>query len=566
MGHMPWSRRGVVCPSRPAPGAVFVLGALLAACSASTVPEDSPRETAIDPETGDDAGDSTGEPTVPDSGAPGVSADAGGSNLPTPTDAGDHPQNDGGKLPDEPSRPEGLVPNAPYPAELIDLPLDRWADGIISPTLESEHHNQPTIINGYLQLTGNARFSMYDIHDPTAPEQLSVSVSPDDCLTCGPAGEAEGHQVGFARYGNTLYTATISGKGIDIWDITNARAPRHVEAVHLEGIDYGDFTDAVWGLAWQGTTIYVGGTNTGLHVLDARDPEHVQVVKRLPTSAFGGVSAGPVYAIGNVLVLTTPKESGGIATFDISNPRDPFVLDSVSMSKSYIGAFYAHHVYLQNPLRAWDVLSDPTTIGSAEHPVGRLDTPASEYMSFGDGIMFLGLVRPNPGALKIDVSDPGSMRKLNRVWGRMNLIGADDQFTVAVGNLLVLSDDQLVGSTYVGTVIAVHAKDPDTTAPRVDTIIPRDGAVDQALSSRIGISFTDTIELATVDANSLIVRPVGGEPIAGTFSSYMTVLNFEPAQPLAPDTTYEVVIPTGRLTDYVGNGLSEEFRSTFTTR
>jgi hypothetical protein len=533
----------------------------LAACSGLIGAESAPGDAGqhVDPSTGFDA--ASGHEA--DAG-PGV--DAGLPEDPDGPDAEMPPADAGPPLPPEPSRPEGTLPNEPQPADLVDLPRDRWEDGLISPTLESEHHNQPTVINGYLMLAGNARFSLYDVHDPRAPVLLSTRVSPDDCPSCGPAGEAEGHQVAFAKYGSTLYTATISGKGIDLWDISDARAPEHVESVHLEGVNYGDFTEAVWGVAWQGTTIYVGGTNTGLHVVDARDPSDVTVVRRIPTSELGGVSAGPVFPVGNVLVVTTPKESGGIATLDISDPKQPFVLDAIRPSKSYIGSFYRHHVYLQTPLRVWDVLSDPTTIGAADAPLAKLDTPKSEYMSFGDDILFLGLVRPNPGALKIDVTDLGEMTELNRVWGRMSLEGADDQFTVPIGNLLVMSDDQLVGGRYAGTVIAVHAADPDTTAPRVDTIIPRDGALHQPTTTRIGLSFTDNIELATADAYSIVVRPVGGEAVAGTFSGCATLLNFEPAEPLAPNTEYEVVIPPGRLTDYVGNGLAETFRATFTTR
>jgi hypothetical protein len=534
----------------------------LAACSGTIDPIAGSRDAGGDmsPSTGVDAA----SPEV-EAGSPNV--DARVPVDPSEPDGSSGPHDAGGPpVPPEPSRPEGTLPNEPYPEDLVGLPRDRWEEGIISPTLENEHHNQPTVINGYLMLAGNARFSLYDLQDPREPVLLSTRVSPDDCPSCGPAGEAEGHQIGFAKYGSTLYTATISGKGIDIWDITDARNPSHVAAVHLEGVNYGDFTEAVWGVAWQGTTIYVGGTNTGLHVLDARDPSHVSVVKRMPTSELGGVSAGPVFPVGNILVVTTPKESGGIATLDISDPKQPFVLDAIRPAKSYIGSFYRHHVYLQTPLRVWDVLSDPTTIGAADAPLAKFDTPTSEYMSFSDGILFLGLLRPNPGALKIDVSDLGSMKNLNRVWGRMDLNGADDQFSVPIGNLLVLSDDQLVGSRYVGTIIAVHAAEPDTTPPRVDTIIPRDGSTHQPTTSRIGLSFTDNIELATVDPYSIIVRPVGGQPVAGTFSASTTLLKFEPAETLAAGTEYEVVIPTGRLTDYVGNGLAEEFRATFTTR
>src|SRR5690606_25934853 len=104
-----------------------------------------------------------------------------------------------------------------------------------------------------------------------------------------------------------------------------------------------------------------------------------------------------------------------------------------------------------------------------------------------------------------------------------------------------------------------------TTSPHVDTILPRDGATGQARTTRVGISFTDNVELATVDTRSFIVRPVGGQALPGVFSVTMSVLNFQPSVPLEPNTTYEVILPEGGVKDYVGNGVAEEFRSTFTT-
>ncbi len=530
----PFDRR-LVCASSLVVAAVFV------ACGEEALPTDGDVPEA----QGGQGGAAPGGGGVA-SGSGGASGGSAGQMEP-PTDT-------------MPSRPLGIIPNQAYLDDTVNLSRDDWQKGIISPVLESEHHNQPTVINGYLQLTGNARFSTFDIEDPTHPVMIAEAISPDG------DGEAEGHQVSFARYGDDIYTVTISGKGVDIWDITEPKQPEHVKSIPLEGVDYGDFTEAVWGVTWQGSTIYVGGTNTGIHVLDARDPRDVAFVKRVPTSMFGGVSAGPLYAVGNVLVVTTPKESGGVATLDISDPKNPIPLDAFTTTKSYIGAFYGRHVYLQSPLRAWDVLSDPTTIGKADSPVGTLDVGATEYMSFSDGYMFAGHLRPNPGASKIDVHDPAKMTVKSRIWGRMDLTGNDDQFTVAIGNLLVLSDDQLAGGKYVGTVIGVHSAAPDTMPPSVHTIVPRDGAQGQATTTRIGISFTDNVELATVDANGFIVRPVGGEKISGSWGAYMSVLNFAPNEPLEPNTTYEVVLPKGRITDYVGNGLAEEFRSTFTTR
>lgn len=470
--------------------------------------------------------------------------------------------------------PEGTIPNQGMPGGKLDLPRDKWRDGLISPTLEKDHHqNQPIVVNGYLQGAGNAEIVFYDISDPTKPSLVSRVLSPTFDPKAGPkgVGEAESHQTSLARYGNKFYQVTTAGKGVDIWDISNARAPRHVKSVALEGVNYGDFTDAVWGMYWQGSTLYIGGTNTGLHILDATDPEDVKVVKKLPTSAFGGVSAGPLWAVGNVLVITTPKESGGIATLDISDPHNPVALDFIKPSASYIGGMYGRYAYLLSPLRAWDVLTDPTDIGGATTPYATLADSAftakgypakAEYVSFADGHLFLGHLRPDAGVSKIDVRNMKDMKILRRVWGRLEFTNGDDQFSIQVGSLVVLADDEL---PYRGMVIAAHSAEPDTTAPAVDTVIPKNGATGQNKKSRVGLSFTDNLELATVHSQSVLVRPEGGAPVSGTFGLYMGFLSFDPDEDLKPNTKYEVVLPQGGVKDLVGNGIAAEFKSTFTT-
>ncbi len=493
-------------------------------------------------------------------GSGGDGASSGGSGG---TSAGGGGTSTGGTGVEEgpPAAPEGTVPNEAQPPSRINLNSSQWQLGLISPTLEFAHHNQPSIINGYLFLSGNSVFSIYDIADPTAPVLLSSEESPNNQN----GREAEGHQVSFAKYGAKLYGATIQGNGIDLWDVTDARSPSHVKRVDVEGVNFGDFTEAVWGVAWQGTTIYVGGTNTGIHVVDAADPANARVVKRV--SNLGGVSAGPLFAVGNVLVATSPKNSRGVATLDISNPHEPVLLHSIvpTANDSYIGGFYGHHAYLLNPVRVYDVLTDPTQIRLLG---GKVQGGYFAYVSFQDGNAFFGRIRPNPGATKVDVRNPMDMKFVRDIHGRRDLQENDDQFTVAVGNLLILSDDQLSPATnkYAGTVIAVHDTAPDTAPPSVDAVVPKDGATGQAVTSRIGISFTDNVELMTVDTRSFIVRPVGGQALRGTFSVTMSVLNFDPEVPLESDTTYEVILPAGGVKDYVGNGIATEFRSTFTTR
>ncbi|WP_437983317.1 Ig-like domain-containing protein [Sorangium sp. So ce117] len=480
----------------------------------------------------------------------------------------------GGIDPDTITAPEGKIPNMPMPANKINLPRNSWRDGLVSPTLEAGHHqNQPIVINGYVQGAGNAEIVFYDIADPTNPKMLSRIQSPGFDPRGGPkgVGEAESHQTSVARYGDKFYQVTTSGTGVDIWDVTDARAPRHVKLVKLDGINYGDFTDSVWGMYWQGSVIYVGGTNTGLHILDAADPEDVKFVKKIPISQFGGVSAGPLWAVGNTLVITTPKDNGGIATMDISDPMNPVALDFITPSKSYICGLYGKHIYVQSPLRVWDVLTDPTDIGSANSPIATLPDSAframgypagSEYMSFSDGTLFLGHLRPDAGVSKIDVRDIHKMSIKSRVWGRLEFTNGDDQFSIPVGSLLVLADDEL---PYRGMVIAAHSTEPDTIPPAVDTVLPKNGATGLSKKSRVGLSLTDNVEIATVHHGSFIVRPMGGQPLKGSFGLYMGIVSFDPDEDLMPNTTYEIVLPKDGMKDLVGNGIAAEFKSTFTT-
>jgi hypothetical protein len=558
------------------------LVSLLAACSdsgtssppgTSIAGSDGSGGSGVAPGSGGSATPGTGGDPTGGAGAPatGGSPGVGGTALPG-TDAGPA----GGF-----SRPQLKLPNGSYPASAVNpcnsqatcqATRPNWKADLVSPTMNDlHHHNQPAVLNGYLILNGNEEFFVWDVRDPTKPVQVTEFLTPNRCATCGAKkeGEAESQQVSFARYGDKYYEVTTSGYGVDIWNVTDLTKVVHVKSIKLEGVTYGDFTEAVWGMYWQGDTIYVGGTNTGLHILDAHDPENVTFVKKIPTSNFGMVNAGPTFAIGNILVVTTPKENGGIATFDITDPLNPITLAAIgptqNVAKSYIGGFFRHYVFLQSPLRAYDVLTDPAVISTT--PYGQIGTPGSEYMSFGDDYLFLGHLRPDGGATKFNISDPKKMAYEGRVWGRLDVLGAnaaainDDQFTVAIGPLLVMGDDQ---EPYRGSVIGVHSATPDTKPPIVDTVIPRDKAAAVSAKSRVGISFSDNIELATVDTRSFIVRPVGGQALPGKYGSYWGVLNFDPDQDFAPGT-YEVVLPEGGITDLVGNAV-KEFKSTFTVK
>ena len=110
----------------------------------------------------------------------------------------------------------------------------------IGPVMTNRANHQAYVVNGYLFIGGNGIQEFYDIGDPYNPFKISEMLSPHR------SGEAEGHQAGFAKYpdGN-FYAATISGRGIDIWNITNPSSPFLEKAVILENINYGDNTNAV---------------------------------------------------------------------------------------------------------------------------------------------------------------------------------------------------------------------------------------------------------------------------------------------------------------------------------
>lgn len=532
----------------------------------STSPAPTPADSEDPP-----SNDTAGAPNSPASGAAGTPEPTEGSGGSDSEGAagggGQDPPGTGGSgetAPPSFSRPDGVIPNEPQSPSTVGVDQGSWDDGIISPTMEYGHQiNQPVVHDGYLLVAGNEEFWVYDVVDPTAPSLLSYFETPNRRV----GGEAESHTLSFARYGDNFYLVTIGGTGIDTWDVTDMSAPRHLAKVPIAGTNYGDYTEAVWGVTWQGQYIYVGATNNGIKVVDASDPAAPEVVAEVGTSQYGGVSAGPLEAVGNVLVVMTPKESGGIATLDISDPTSPTRLASFTTQMSYIGNFYRHWAFLITPLRAWDVLSDPSNIGSGSSPIATLNHEGSEYFAFSDDYLFLGHVRTEiggaPGASKISVSNTAQMRVEERIWGRMDQGGLnDDQFPLPIGNLLVLGDDQ---APYHGWFIAVHDTETDVRAPEVDTVIPKPEESGVSTRSRIGITFSDNIELATVNAASFFVRPVGGEPLPGKYGSRLTVLNFDPDEDLEPGTTYEVVLRAGGVTDLVGNALETEWISTFTT-
>jgi hypothetical protein len=104
---------------------------------------------------------------------------------------------------------------------------------------------------------------------------------------------------------------------------------------------------------------------------------------------------------------------------------------------------------------------------------------------------------------------------------------------------------------------------PDTTPPRVMSVAPADGAVDVPVTAEITVTFSESVDAATVNVTTFKVMN-GDELVAGAASAGSPTATFTPMVSLEFFTTYTAVLSTG-VKDTAGNALAEEYRWSFTT-
>ncbi len=105
----------------------------------------------------------------------------------------------------------------------------------------------------------------------------------------------------------------------------------------------------------------------------------------------------------------------------------------------------------------------------------------------------------------------------------------------------------------------------DTTPPSVVSISPANNASDISVSTNITATFTEPIDLASVDNNSIrLTTPAFSNSIEAEVSISGNVMTIDPTQDLEPDSEYTLTL-TSFLEDEAGNGLAATFTSSFTT-
>ncbi|MGH7786572.1 MAG: Ig-like domain-containing protein, partial [Candidatus Binatia bacterium] len=269
---------------------------------------------------------------------------------------------------------------------------------------------------------------------------------------------------------------------------------------------------------------------------------------------------GHPFLIGDLLIFASDQSRTGVATYDVSDPTNPVLLDVLTTGGpggywpelwGGDGKLYIVFPYQTegNGFRVVDA-TDPANLRFVtDRP---LPGDESMYVQFQDEFAFMG-------GHKVDMRTFESVLFLDGAnVERPNQPGVfginTSQHLLPLGNLLVTGG---IG-TNEGMAIWAHQAAPDTRGPSVGFHIPQAGRTNYPLGAPITLLIHETLETPTIiNGQTFIVRRLGGQPLAGRITfAFDDVLTFQPDQPLLPNTSYEVVIPAGGIKDAAGNGIA----------
>ena len=399
----------------------------------------------------------------------------------------------------------------------------------------------------------------YDVSDPTDPVLVNRVFEPDGRTK----NFREAHAMAFAHIDGQEIVALHTGLGVEFWDIQDVYAPERVGEIDLPGVNFGDYDGVAWQLAWQGDTVYVGGSSQGVFLVDATDPSAPSLVTRVsganpvPPSELGGFRVGPLFVLGNTLIVSSMDNEAGYAVLDLSHPHQPALIGQRGdLDKFYSVCFADGRVITSGrgagAVMTVDDVSDPWNLRWVSRD---LQMDHQLYCAAQDNFVFQGGERE---VAKIDVSDPSAPEIVGR--GSLDRPLTDHGQVTPFGNMVFVGNDHGTGSAFVP-----HQREPDTKGPAVSFVSPANGATSQTVSTRIGLGFTDAVDAHSLGRSNLTVTDEQGQAVEGRITVQGTLVNFAPAEPLKVDTTYSVSVVAGGVTDWVGNPVEEAFHSSFRT-
>ena len=267
---------------------------------------------------------------------------------------------------------------------------------------------------------------------------------------------------------------------------------------------------------------------------------------------------GHPFLLGDLLIFAADQSRTGVATYDVSNPANPVLLDVLNTGGpggywpelwGGDGKLYIVFPYQTggNGFRVVDATDPSNLTFVTDRP---LSGDEAMYAQFQDEYAFIGSHKVDMRTFEsvLDLDGANTVRPSDGGTG-INT----SQFALPLGNLLVTGG---VGPDQ-GMAIWAHQAAPDMRGPSVGFHIPRAGRTNYPVGAPISLLIHETLETKTiVNGTTFIVRPLGGGAIAGRLTfSFDDVLTFTPDQPLLANTTYEVVLPAGGIKDAAGNGM-----------
>ncbi|HYF51576.1 MAG TPA: PKD domain-containing protein, partial [Planctomycetota bacterium] len=260
---------------------------------------------------------------------------------------------------------------------------------------------------------------------------------------------------------------------------------------------------------------------------------------------------GMPFIMGNILVFASDQTGTGVATYDISDPANPILLDVLKEQNpgGYWPEVYGHYIFFPrrdgeggpNSRAGFMVVdfSDPTNL----RVVANRNLPGSnQYVTFQDEYAFMNNYKIDMRTFEPVLTLPTNGVTLDA-----------SQFALPVGNLVITGGYGTMGP---GLAIWAHQAEPDTRGPFVAYHVPANDQTNYSRVCSITLSIPETLRTETiVNGSTLIVRPVGGNAIDCWHSfGQNKLLTVTPIQPLAANTTYEVILTSG-IQDAVGNAM-----------
>jgi hypothetical protein len=430
---------------------------------------------------------------------------------------------------------------------------------------DADHHNLVFMYDGYLvhpfapEYASGGGLAFWDVSDGCSPQLVGTSWDMD---------MRESHSIAIAHRDDTAWAVVNSFFGIQFWDVSDVTAPEPVTTYRLPGVFYPDaYARVIFSVFWQGTYIYAAGTDNGIFIVDASDPGHPELVE---TYTFDyPFRVAHIFAIGNLLVAVSTQQTL-IALLDISNPRQPMpipggafeAVDGDGVPREIYGANVAGNKVLiaRKDKGGGAVIMD---ISDVNKPVAwsEFHTPGGNggYVSMKDQFVFIG--DSHWGAI-VDFSDPASPHEVARV----HLPGDLDTLT-PIGNMVVASVDDPDPNAPHGQATAMipFQAEPDTRAPHVTMVYPRDGTQGLNVGSRFGLVFNEMVDVKSVFTGSVTLLAPNGKAVRALYNVQENVVNLTPLAPLKPDTEYRLSVPAGGVMDYNGNRTDDAFTATFRT-